>query len=99
MVRMALALQVMIQVEEAMGVVFLARGGFFQRLAGWLDQVREVGPGLGEHLGIVHCHLIRQVLADAPQPLDIIMLGEWKLRFSGYPQDHELSKPLIGFSL
>jgi hypothetical protein len=38
-------------------------------------------------------------LVDAPQPLDIIMLGEWKLRFSGYPEDHELSKPLVRFSL
>jgi hypothetical protein len=38
-------------------------------------------------------------LVDPPQPLGIILIGEWKLRLSGYPEEHELSKPLVGFSL
>jgi hypothetical protein len=38
-------------------------------------------------------------LVDPPQQIGAILIGEWKLRLSGYPEDHDLSTSLVEFSL
>jgi hypothetical protein len=38
-------------------------------------------------------------LVETPQPHNIVTIYAWKLRLSGFPEDHELAKPIVVFSI
>src|SRR5262249_14912439 len=65
-----LALEMMIEIQQPMAVVFFADGSFFQRFIRRFDQVREVGPWLPENLRVLDGNLKGQILADSPEALD-----------------------------
>jgi hypothetical protein len=79
-------LQVVIEVEQAMAVVFPADRRLFERHGGRRNHVREIGPRPVEHLRIVYGDLVREVLANPPQPLDHAHRIRVKIAFFAEPR-------------
>src|SRR2546428_11201834 len=80
LVRSALALQMMIEVEQARPIIILAWRRFLQQFRRRFDQVWKIYPRSGKNAGIVDGHLINEVIVGRqPQPLDDVQLARMKV--------------------
>jgi hypothetical protein len=56
-----------------------------------------LSPNSANPLALEHVDITKWELVERPQSPDLVTIHAWKLRLSGYPEDHELSRPLVAF--
>jgi hypothetical protein len=54
-------------------------------------------PNSANPLATKYIDIMKWELVERPQCPNLVTIHAWKLRLSGFPEDHELSRPLFMF--